>query len=125
MASEPLSLADLFGPPPHDHIVEDVYGDGVEMFIGHISADVANQRLAGQPWWSLGLVVDETTIDHALVTFDVHAPRCTGEPDAVPGRDCDCAWEPWIAWHYRDAKPGDPDAVAVTFVQLCRRAVAA
>jgi hypothetical protein len=102
MASEPLRPVDLFGPPPYDHIVEDVYGDGVP-----------------------GLVVDEHSLDHALVTFDVHAPRCDAAPGAVPGRDCDCAWEPWIAWHYRDAEPGDPAAVAVTFAELTREAMAA
>ncbi|MEQ4209639.1 hypothetical protein [Actinopolymorpha sp. B9G3] len=125
MASEPLSPVDLFGPPPYDHIVEDVYGDGVEMFLGHIDADTANQRLARQPWWSPGLVVDEHSLDHALVTFDVHAPRCAAAPGAVPGRDCDCAWDTWIAWHYRDAEPGDPAAVEVTFAELTREAIAA
>ena len=62
-----------------------------------------------------------STLDHALVTFDVHAPRCDAEKGAVPGRDCGCAWEPWVAWHWHDAGPDDPDAVAVTFAELTRQ----
>ena len=105
MASEPLSLAELFGSPPYDHVVEDVYGDGVEMLIGHVDVAEANRRIAAQPRWTPSLVVDEPRLDHALVTLDVHAPGCRAPSGAVPGRDCDCAWEPWIAWHYRDASP--------------------
>lgn len=118
MASEPLTVADVFGDLEADEIVCDTYGDGVEMFIGHISAAEANRRIQRQTWWSPGLVVDKASLDHAVVTFDSHAPRCDAPERAVPGRDCDCAWEPWIVWHWRDAKPDDPNAVAVTFAEL-------
>ncbi|MET9019227.1 hypothetical protein ABZV93_04530 [Actinopolymorpha sp. NPDC004070] len=118
MASEPLTLADLFGDQPAEQVVCDTYGDGVELFLGHIDAGQANQRITAQPWWIPGLVVDEASLDHAHVTFDAHAPRCTAPDGAVPGRDCDCAWEPWIAWHWHDARPDNPAAVAVTFAEL-------
>ena len=118
MASEPLTLADLFGDTDADTIVEDIYGDGTELLLGHLDTAEIDARLRAQDWWRPGLVVDELSVDHAWVTFDVHAPYCDAPDPANPGRDCDCSWEPWIVYHWRDATPDTPGAVAVTFVRI-------
>ncbi|GAA2760013.1 hypothetical protein [Actinopolymorpha rutila] len=129
MASEPLTPEDLFGPPTSDNpayenVVEDVYGDGTEMLIGHIDTGEIDGRIRMQPWWLPRLSV-VAPAEHAWVTFDVHAPGCDAPDPAVPGTDCQCSWQPWIVYHWRDAAPDTPGAVPVTFVQLEHQAVAA
>ncbi|GAA5038628.1 hypothetical protein [Actinopolymorpha pittospori] len=128
MASEPLTVEDLFGSPSPEHpyyenVVEDVYGDGIEMLIGHVDADEIDRRIRMQPWWRPGLTIAAAP-EHAWVTFDVHAPSCDASDPAMPGTDCRCSWQPWIIYHWREALPDAPGAVAVTFVQLAQQTVA-
>ncbi|MEQ7007678.1 hypothetical protein ABN028_16000 [Actinopolymorpha sp. B17G11] len=124
MASEPLTLTDLFGDMKPSAIVEDIYGDGTELLIGHLDVAEINARTRDQEWWRPCLAVDELTIDHTWVTFDVHSPYCDAPDPANPGSDCDCSWEPWIVYHWRDATPTTPGAVAVTFVRVDQAAPA-
>jgi hypothetical protein len=122
MATEPLTLHDLFGDADPDAIVEDIYGDGTELLIGHLDADEISRRVRAQDWWRPSIAVDPTSISHAWVSFDVHAPRCGAPDPADPARDCDCAWEPWIVYHWREATPHSDGAIPVTFVQLDQQA---
>ncbi|MEQ7125328.1 hypothetical protein ABN034_12485 [Actinopolymorpha sp. B11F2] len=118
MASEPLTLHDLFGDAEPETIVEDVYGDGTELLIGHLDTGEIDRRIRAQHWWRPGITVDHATVDHAWVTFDVHAPHCDAPDPADPGRDCDCSWDDWILYHWREATPATKDAAPVTFVRL-------
>lgn len=122
MASLPLSIQDVYGDQDPETIVDDVYGDGVELLVGHLTTDQVEQRLAQQPWWHVSLSVDPATLDYAWVTFDEHAPGCSEPNGTIPGEPgtdgCDCTWQPWILYHWRDASSTDPEATAVTFAQL-------
>lgn len=122
MASVPLTLHDVYGDQPVQDIVDDVYGDGIELLIGHLDQAEVTRRLARQPWWRPWMRIDTESLDHAWVTWDEHAPGCDRPDGTIPGEPggdgCDCTWSPWIVYHWHDVPEGTPDAVAVTFVEL-------
>nr|WP_237742621.1 hypothetical protein [Actinopolymorpha alba] len=87
------------------YVVEDVYGDGVEMLIGRLTEREVLRRLERQAWWRASLGIESGSHNQAWVTFDVHASSCDAPDPGEPARDCGCSWEPWILWRWRDATP--------------------
>lgn len=121
MATRTLTYTDIWGHTPTHEVVEDVHGDGLQLLIGHLTPDTAQQRIEDQPWWTPRLLVD--TVEHAWIRLDQHSTSCDHpDNDEVPlGQPCGsgrCSWAPWIRWHWHETTPSAAHALPVTFVEL-------